>query len=96
MWEQPLTLERRRDVAAAALHTLACSSPGYYQMNFSVWNWDDVSVTPPDRHEEKGLRPGVGVIEMLLLDEQKPTELRWRMLLWPTSPLRPACRWACG
>ena len=71
MWEQPLTLERRRDVAAAAVTHIGMFQSWLRSNEFFSLTWDDVSVTPPDRHEEKGLQPGIGVIEMLLLDETK-------------------------
>ena len=70
-WEQPLTLERRRGVAAAAVTHVGALQPWLRSNEFFSLTWDDVSVTPPDRHEEKGLQPGVGVIEVLLLDETK-------------------------
>lgn len=71
IWEQDLSLERRRDVAAAAVTHIGMFQSWLRSNEFFSLNWGDVSSTPPDRHMEKGLQPGVGVIEMRLLDETK-------------------------
>ena len=71
MWDQPLSLHQRRDVAAAAVTHIGMFQSWLRSNEFFSLDWEDVSTTPPDRHKEKGLPPGVGVVEMLLLDETK-------------------------
>jgi len=70
-WEGPLSLDRQRDVAAAAVTHIGMYLSWLRSNEFFSLDWEDVKVTPPARHLEKGLQPGVGVVEMNLLEETK-------------------------
>jgi len=70
-WSGPISIGHQRELAAAAVtHVGAWLSWLRSTELFSI-DWEDVTITPPDRHLEKGLQENVGVIEMNLLAETK-------------------------
>jgi len=70
-WIGPLSIDRKRDITAAAVTHIGFFLSWLRSREFFSLDWEDVQVTPPDRHAEKGLPEGVGVIEMTLLEETK-------------------------
>jgi len=70
-WIGPLSLDRRRDVAAAAVTHIGFWMTWLRSTEFFSLEWSDVVITRPEHHSRKGLPEGVGVVEMTLLEETK-------------------------
>jgi len=70
-WQRPLSIGHRRDLAAAAVTHLGFWLTWLRSAEFFSIDWEDMTITPPERHREKGLQEGVGVIEANLLPETK-------------------------
>jgi len=70
-WQRPLSIDHRRDLAAAAVTHLGFWLTWLRSAEFFSIDWEDMTITPPERHREKGLQEGVGVIEANLLPETK-------------------------
>lgn len=67
----PLSIERKRDIAAAGAAHLGFWTTWCRSNELFSRNWEDVTITHPKDHLQKGLAEGVGMIELLLLEETK-------------------------